>query len=79
LHPVDDSFLFAQRLYLLEASSTTGFFFFLMVDQGGFHRGQPIIQGDRNPRRRQLLKKIVAKNRAHDGRIESAVDAPKAA
>jgi hypothetical protein len=34
LHPVDDSFLFAQRLYLLEASSTTGFFFFLMVDQG---------------------------------------------
>jgi len=34
LHPVGDSFLFAQILYLLEASSTTGFFFFLTVDQG---------------------------------------------
>jgi hypothetical protein len=31
--------LFAQRLYLLEASSTTGFFFFLMVDQGLHLRG----------------------------------------
>jgi hypothetical protein len=34
LHLVDDKFLVAQILYLLDPSSATGFFIFLMVDWG---------------------------------------------
>jgi len=33
-HPVGDRFLVAQTLYLLDSSSSTGFFIFLTADQG---------------------------------------------
>jgi hypothetical protein len=39
LHLVDDKFLVAQILYLLDPSSATGFFIFLMVDRGSLISG----------------------------------------